>query len=128
MILPILYIKETENKGKGVFTFKAIKANTIIEIAPVIVMPLKEKKQLDKTLLHNYIFMWGYKSEQVAMALGYVPIYNHSYNSNCEYEMNIEDQTITITTVKNIAANVELTINYNGNFNDDAKIWFNAEG
>ena len=38
------------------------------------------------------------------MALGYVPVYNHSYRSNCEYEMDYEQEVISIRTVQAIAA------------------------
>jgi SET domain-containing protein len=61
------------------------------------------------------------------MALGFVPVYNHSYKSNCEYEMNFETETIRIKTVRNIEAGEELFINYNGDWNSDKKLWFDAK-
>ena len=73
--------------GRGVFTSEPIEANTIVEIAPVIVMNPDDRKLLDQTLLHDYIFEWGENKDQCCMALGYVPIYNHSFRSNCEYEI-----------------------------------------
>jgi SET domain-containing protein len=60
------------------------------------------------------------------MALGWVALYNHSYQSNCEYEMDFEAQTISIKTVRVIEAGEELCVNYNGNWNDGNKIWFEA--
>ncbi|HVT87137.1 MAG TPA: hypothetical protein VHD35_18190 [Chitinophagaceae bacterium] len=59
MILPCLFVAPAKNKGRGVFTSEAIPANTIIEMAPVIVMSLKDRTFLDQTLLHDYIFEWG---------------------------------------------------------------------
>lgn len=123
---PALYIAQTEQKGRAVFCREALAIGTIIEWAPVVVMPAAERKLLDKTLLHDYIFEWGENKDQCAMALGYVPIYNHSYNSNCEYFMNYDTETIYIRTVKAVKAAEELTINYNGNFNDETEIWFEA--
>lgn len=61
------------------------------------------------------------------MALGFVPIYNHSYQANCEYFMNYEDQTIFIKTVRTVQPDEELTINYNGNWNDKKPVWFDAK-
>ena len=58
------------------------------------------------------------------MALGLIPIYNHSYQSNCEYFMDFEDDTITVKTVRKINAGEELTINYNGDWDDKKKVWF----
>ena len=60
------------------------------------------------------------------MALGYVPIYNHAYDSNCEYEMDFEDQLIRVKTVKQVEKDEELFINYNGDWNDNTPVWFEA--
>ena len=127
MILPFLYIAPTGERGRGVFTDEDIAADTIIEIAPVIVMSKEDRKLLDQTLLHDYIFEWGNQQQQCCMALGYVPVYNHSYRSNCEYEMDYEAQLITITTVHFIKKGEELYINYNGDWNDDKKVWFDVK-
>src|SRR5678815_1033207 len=51
-ILPCLYIARTKKMGNGVFTSEPIKANTIVEVSPVIVMKQSERKLLDQTLLH----------------------------------------------------------------------------
>jgi uncharacterized protein len=124
MRLQNLYIDNTAVKGRGVFTNEAIAADTVIEIAPVIVMNSAEREHLDQTLLHDYIFEWGDDRKQCALALGWVSIYNHSYQSNCEYLMDFEEQGMIIKTVKNISEGEELTINYNGEFNDGKKVWF----
>jgi hypothetical protein len=79
MILPCLYIAPAKEMGRGVFTSEKLKAGTVVEIAPVIVMNQNDRKLLDQTLLHDYIFEWGDKRNQCCMALGYVPIYNHSF-------------------------------------------------
>ena len=123
-IMPYLYIDRTKKMGNGVFTSEAIKANTIIEASPVIVMKQKERKLLDQTLLHDYIFEWGENRRQCCMALGYVPLYNHSFNSNCEYEMEYDKEIIKVRTVRNIQKGEELFINYNGTFNNPADLWF----
>lgn len=124
MVKHCIYIRRTENKGRAVFTKEKIAANTIIEESPVIVMSKDERIHLDKTLLHDYIFEWGEQKDKCCMALGYIPVYNHSYKSNCEYFMNFEDETIQIKTVRMIECEEELTINYNGNWDDGKKVWF----
>ena len=112
--------------GRGVFTSEKLKAGTVIEIAPVIVMSKQDRQLLDQTLLHEYIFEWGDNHDQVCMALVYVPIYNHSYKSNCEYEMDYDNELISIKTVRAIKKGEELYINYNGEWNDEKKLWFEA--
>ncbi len=127
MLLNGLYISDTANKGRGVFTSAEIAADTTIELSPVIVMNKKDRALLDQTLLHDYIFVWGLTGDQCCMALGFVPMYNHSFESNCEYFMDFEAQTILVKTVRDIAAGEELTINYNGDWNDPSKLWFDAD-
>jgi uncharacterized protein len=122
--IPNLFIQQVPNKGRGVFTNKYIAANTIIEVALVIVLTLQDKQQLDKTLLHDYIFYWGENAESCCMALGLIPIYNHAAPSNCEYAMHTQEELIEIKTMRAIEANEELTINYNGNYNDQSPLWF----
>ncbi len=124
MIQPFLIVGPTPLMGRGIFTSSDIAAETIIEIAPVIVMTLKDRALLDQTVLHDYIFEWGEHKDQCAMALGYVPLYNHSYTSNCEYEMDYDEALITITTKRNIKAGEELFINYNGDWDNGTPVWF----
>ena len=113
--------------GRGVFTSENISEGTIIEISPVIVMSNEERKLLDQTLLHDYIFEWGSNKEQCCVALGYVSVYNHSYKSNCEYSMDFETKQISIKAVRFIKAGEELFINYNGDWNNSKKVWFDAK-
>ncbi|MEO6949579.1 MAG: SET domain-containing protein-lysine N-methyltransferase [Ginsengibacter sp.] len=132
MIKPYLFIKLTSKKGRGLFTNKNIAVGVIIEESPVVVMSAEERELLDKTLLHDYIFEWrerGASTETTGccVALGYISIYNHSYASNCEYFMDFENEMIQIKTVRKILAGEEVTINYNGDWNDQKKVWFDVE-
>ncbi len=124
MLKSYLYIDNTINKGRGVFTKKEIAANTVIEIAPVIVMSNVDRQHLDKTKLYDYIFEWGTNKDKCSMALGYIPIYNHSYTSNCEYFMDYNEEIIFVKTIIAIKKGSELCINYNGDWNDKKKVWF----
>ena len=127
MLKPYLYLDQTKGRGRGVFTVERIPAGTVIEIAPVIVMKLADRQHLDKTPLHDYIFEWGKQKDQCCMALGLIPMYNHDYKSNCEYFMDFDDSTIMVKTVRVIERGEELTINYNGDWNDGKKVWFDAK-
>ena len=124
MLKPYLYLDKTDKAGRGVFTRERIPRGTVIEISPVIVMSSEDRIHLDKTKLHDYIFEWGKKNDQCCMALGFIPMYNHSYTSNCEYFMDFEEEIIFVKTVRAVDKGAELTINYNGDWNDAAKIWF----
>lgn len=128
MILPCLFIAETAEKGRGVFTAEPLAAGTLIEVAPVIVMSQADRLLIDKTLLYNYIFEWGADKDRCCLALGYVSIYNHDYTANCTYEMDNDHDTIAIRTVTAVEAGGELTINYNGEADDRTRVWFDVAG
>jgi len=65
--------------------------------------------------------------KQCCMALGYVAVYNHSYKSNCEYEMDVDAELIRVKAVRDIAAGEELFINYNGDWDDEKPVWFETK-
>jgi len=124
MILPSLYIAESPNRGRGVFSSDLLVPGTVIEISPVIVLTAEEQVLLDKTLLHDYIFLWGPDEKECCVALGYLSLYNHDYHSNAEYLMEFEERRIRITTVREIKKGEEIFINYNGTWNDPKPVWF----
>jgi SET domain-containing protein len=127
MILSFLYIADSLNRGRGVFTSENLTAGTVIEISPVIVMSSEERVLLDQTLLHDYIFFWGQDESACCVALGYISVYNHDYQSNAEYEMDFAARTIRIKVVRDIKKGEEIFINYNGTWNDPKPVWFHQE-
>jgi len=128
MILPILVVAPSGKGGRGVFTAESIPAGTIIEISPVLVLSTEDREAVERTILYNYIFEWGdTKGQQACIAWGYLSMYNHSYNANCDYEMDIEDEMMRIKTLRKIKKGEELFINYNGIADDGARVWFDAK-
>lgn len=127
MRLPCLFIAETDDKGRAIFTTEALEPGTVLETAPVIVMTAEERVLLDQTRMHDYIFEWGDAKDQCAVALGWVSIYNHSYQSNAVYFMDFDTDQMFVKTVWPIAAGEEVTINYNGTWNDETPVWFEVQ-
>jgi len=127
MIQPYLTIAPSSGMGRGVFASEDIKKDTIIEVSPVIVLSKEERCLADQTILHDYLFEWDPRSDQACMAMGYVPVYNHSYASNCEYEMDYADRIITVRAVRDILKGEELFINYNGDWDDPSPVWFDVK-
>jgi SET domain-containing protein len=108
-----------------VFTSEDIIKGTTIEISPVIVLTAADRSNVEKTLLHDYIFEWGEDHTSAAVALGYLSIYNHIAEPNCKYQMDFEEQTISIITLRDIQAGEELFINYmNAEGASDKPVWF----
>ena len=127
MILPALYIAESLNRGRGVFSSAPIPSGTVIEISPVIVLSPQERVLLDQTLLHDYIFLWGHDEQACCVALGYLSLYNHDYRSNAEYVMDFDHNQIRITTVRPVKKGEEIFINYNGTWDDSKPVWFDQD-
>ncbi|MDB5191031.1 MAG: protein-lysine N-methyltransferase [Segetibacter sp.] len=127
MKLSSLIIGNSPGKGRGVFTTKDIPANADIEVSPVIELTAKERKQIEETKLYHYIFEWGKTKKKAAVALGYVSMYNHSFEPNCEYEMDYDAQTMTVRTLRKIKKGEELFFSYNGNPDDRTPLWFNTK-
>ncbi len=82
MLLSTLTISTSPDRGRGVFTTKNIPSGTVIEVSPVIELTTKERKQIEGTKLYHYIFEWGKSRRKAAMALGYISMYNHSFETN----------------------------------------------
>jgi len=124
--LPFLYITESPLGGRGVFATEFIPIGTLIEIAPVIVIPAADLKLIHTTILHDYYFLWSDDGEEGAIALGYGSLYNHSFKPNAEYYTNRDTITIDVFAIADIEVGEEITFNYNGMPHDDTPIWFEA--
>ncbi len=124
MLSPFLLIAPSAKGGRGVFTSKNIQAATIIETSPVIVLSIKERKRVEETKLYNYIFEWGKSTRQACLALGYVSMYNHSFEPNCEYEQDFEAHTMMVKTLRFIKKGEELFFSYNGDPFNQNPLWF----
>ena len=107
--VPGLYILETENSGRGVFTSIDLSAGDLIEICPVIEIPAVELSIIHKTVLHDYYFVWGE---------------DNAVHPNADFILDFENKTIEIMAITDIPAGKEITINYHGEPGDDEKLWF----
>jgi SET domain-containing protein len=116
-------MKDTGKYGRGIFANRNIKKGEFIEEAPVIVILKNEWKLMKKNILANYVFRWG---EDKAVALGYGSLYNHSYTPNARYHTNIENRSIDFYAREDISEKEEITVNYNGDPEDQSPLWFDV--
>lgn len=119
-------VRHTKNKHRGVFAIANIKKGEVIEISPAWVLPFKDKKLVDKTMVLDYYFYWGPKN-QPAIALGYGSLYNHSYTPNAEYEQKVKQQLFIFRAIKDIKRGEEITTNYNGDWDSQDEVWFDVK-
>jgi len=115
-------VKRTRGKGRGVFARRPIRKGEVIERVPVLILEERDyKKGMDTTLLAGYVFAWG--EGQIALALGYGSLYNHSFKPNARYQ-DVRPRTKQFVALRAIKAGEEVTVNYNGTPKSRAKVWF----
>lgn len=120
----LIEVRWTAHKGRGIFARTFIPAGTVIERAPVLVMPAAEVLATeDDTVLSHYLFEWG--KGTVALALGFGSLYNHSYSPNARYE-DAGRQLKLYIAVRDIEPGEEVTINYNGSAEATDPVWFHV--
>jgi SET domain-containing protein len=115
-----LEIRSDPAKGRGVFARAPIAAGSLIEAAPVIIVPAAQCALLDKTILHDYYFHWNGDGSG-AVALGLAALCNHSRRPNARVRRNLVQETLDLLALLPIAAGDEVTIDYN------CPLWFEAQ-
>ncbi len=113
-----LEIRSDPAKGRGVFARAPIAKGTLIEAAPVILVPPEQCPLLDRTILHDYYFDWDSGG---AVALGLLALCNHSRRPNARVRCNPAQATLDLVALAPIAAADEVTIDYN------CPLWFNPQ-
>ena len=122
--IPGLYIKDVAGKGNCVFSGLDINEGDLIEVCQTILIPKQEISILHRTVLHDYYFSWGEDMKEAAIALGFGSIYNHAVESNADFILDFEHNTIDIVAIDDIKAGEEITLNYHGEKGDDTPLWF----
>lgn len=122
--IPGLYIMETSDRGRGVFTSEPLEAGDMIEICPLIRIPKGELQHLDPTILYQYYFLWDEAGYEACIALGYGSLYNHAAHANAIVIMDYDDLTIKIEASTDIAAGSEILIDYTGGTKGEVELWF----
>jgi uncharacterized protein len=121
----MIAIGPTSGRGRGVFATRLIRRGETIEEAPVIVIPASQLKQILKTTLRDYYFVWGAKRDQAAVALGLCSLCNHARKSNANFALEANYMTIRFFALTRIRQGEEVTVNYNG-YGSNAPVWFDV--
>jgi len=119
-----LEIRSNPIKGRGIFAGEPIAAGTLIEAAPVIIVPAEQCPLLDRTILHDYYFHWDGDPDgegRGAVALGLVALCNHSRRPNARVRRNLAQDTLDLVALSPIADGDEVTIDYN------CPLWFQPQ-
>ncbi len=116
-----LEIREHPVRGRGIFAREPIAAGRLIEAAPVIVIPVRQCRTLDRTVMHDYYFHWDGDPDgegRGALALGLVSLCNHSARPRARVVRNFERRTLDLVALSAIEESEEVTIDYN------CPLWF----
>lgn len=125
MHIPHLYISNTEDKGRGIFTAVALTPDDFIEACPIIKLPEAQLHLIDQTVIYDYYFQWKESGYAGCLALGYGSLYNHSSEANARFIVDYVDEMIKIECQQEIQAGEEITIDYTGEGIMDSKdLWF----
>nr|WP_092093333.1 SET domain-containing protein [Bhargavaea beijingensis] len=111
--------------NRGVFATCDIRKGALIHQAPVIAYPNDQHEHIEQTLLADYAFEYGLN--HTAILLGYGMLFNHSYEPNATYEISFENHTFNFYAHTPIKTGEEILINYNGDVDDQEKLWFDRE-
>lgn len=123
-----LTVKKTVDRGRGVFATCKIAQGSFIERAPVLIFPTDQWPLIAPTTLYDYVFNWGPKSEQAALALGFGSLYNHSTQPNVYYIRREAEEVLDYFALEDIEEGQELLINYNGEPSCQDLVWFQQDG
>jgi len=117
-------IRTRPGRGRGLFARETIAPGTLIEAAPVIILPAEECPALNRTIIHNYYFHWdgdpdGYG--RGALGLGLVTLCNHSSRPSARVDRNYARNTLDLIATTSIAPGEEITIDYG------CPLWFEPQ-
>lgn len=106
----------TLNNIRAVIAAQDINRFETIENCPVILIPKKEIKLVEDTILGWYNYEWN--EEYECFVLGYGALINHSYNANTAFIKDFNNQSMNYVAYRDIKEGEEIFVNYNGDPED----------
>jgi SET domain-containing protein len=117
-------IRTSSGRGRGVFALEPISPGTVIEAAPVIILPAGQCPALDKTIIYDYYFHWDGDPDgdgRGALGLGLVTLCNHSSRPSARVDRNYAQHTLDLIATAPIGPGEEVTIDYG------CTLWFEPQ-
>ena len=108
-----VFVQKSPIHGLGVFAAEDIKQGELIEIAPILKLPIEEQNPM----LGDYRYWWKDENNfnSYVIALGYGSLYNHSDQPNCNFTNNVKNNSIDFISTRNIKKGEEIFVYYGGN-------------
>ena len=109
-------VRETENKGRGLFATTDIKKGEIIDTAPVVVFDSETTAHFVKVDDGEKVLAWeketSGKITSCAVALSVMMLCNHAENYNATIDRDTEIDLAQLIALKTICKDEEITLNY----------------
>jgi len=130
---PSVYIKDTgTTKGRGAYASRPHAKGETVESCPVVLFTGAYTSVPEE--VRKLLFNWGVLAHTTSghcLALGYGSMYNHENPANMRYEADVELRLLRFVAIRDIAADEELTVNYNavgGGHVSERDTWFTGQG
>lgn len=94
--------------GRGVFAGRLFRRGEVIEVCPVLRLP----SGMPPDGLEYYVFKWGTEGKELAIALGYGSLYNHSPDPNAAFTTRYARAEVVFRATRDIAAGEQVLIDY----------------
>lgn len=108
---PDLVIRKVRGMGRGVFAGRAYRKNEVIEVCPIIRIPSQATDSVGGGLEY-YVYLWGEAGDELAVALGYGSLYNHSSYPNAWFAVRLKRNEIVFRAIRAIAPGEQIFIDY----------------
>jgi SET domain-containing protein len=111
----LIEVRASAGRGRGVFAREAIARGTVIEAAPVIILPGADCPTLDRTVIYEYYFHWDGDPDgegRGALGLGLLTLCNHSSRPGARVDRNYARLTLDLVAIAPIRPGEEVTIDY----------------
>src|SRR5882757_1639544 len=105
-------IRKVPTAGRGVFSTRLFRIGEVVSRDPVLLFDNEDWRHGEKTILHDYVFMWPDEKTPMALSLGVGSLFNTSSDPNIEFKLNVDRKTIIYAAIKLILPSHEMLIDY----------------
>jgi uncharacterized protein len=117
-----VYAAPSPRHGRGVFAGRTIRRGEVLERCPILRIPARDRRLVQKTVLKTYLYERDRGAAAIALGLG--SLYNHSFDPNAEFELQLAADVVVFRALRDIRPGEEVTISYS----DDSDLWFIPRG
>jgi SET domain-containing protein len=96
--------------GRGLYATRALRHDEVVVEAPALILEADEVDALAEHRLASYLVAWD--EERAGVPFGVVSFTNHAPEPNAHLVVDHDALTVSLVTLRRVAAGEELTIDY----------------